>query len=124
MAERGDVDLAFAGHVRRRFYVLAAAGAAPIASDALTRIIALYEIETHIRRTSAAAAPTRDARCASIIVDELESWVRGKLQMISQKTKLAEAIRYALSRWKDLTGFIDDGCIDIDSNVLERSIRR
>jgi hypothetical protein len=58
-----------------------------------------------------------------IIVDELESWLRGKLQMISQKTKLAEAIRYALSRWKGLTRSIDDGRIEIDSNVVERSIR-
>jgi hypothetical protein len=58
-----------------------------------------------------------------IIVDELEPWLRGKLQMISQKTKLAEAIRYALSRWKGLTRFIDEGQIEIDSNVVERSIR-
>ena len=44
MAGRGDVELAFCwSHVRRRFYELAAAGAAPIASEALTRINALYE---------------------------------------------------------------------------------
>ena len=43
--------------------------------------------------------------------------------MISQKTKLAEAIRYALSRWEGLTRFLDDGRIEIDSNVVERSIR-
>jgi hypothetical protein len=34
MAERGDVDLTFWAHVRRRFYELAAVGAAPIASEA------------------------------------------------------------------------------------------
>ena len=46
LAERGEVELAFCwSHVRRRFYELAAAGAAPIASEALTRIGALYEIE-------------------------------------------------------------------------------
>ena len=43
--------------------------------------------------------------------------------LISQKTKLAEAIRYALSRWDGLTRFLDDGRIEIDSNVVERSIR-
>src|SRR4051795_13076839 len=53
LAERGDVELAFCwSHVRRRFYELAAAGAAPIASEALTRINTLYEIETHIRGRS------------------------------------------------------------------------
>ena len=44
-------------------------------------------------------------------------------RLISQKTKLAEAIRYALSRWEGLTRFLDDGRIEIDSNVVERSIR-
>lgn len=43
--------------------------------------------------------------------------------MISQKTKLAEAIRYALSRWEGLTRFIADGRIEIDSNVVECAIR-
>jgi hypothetical protein len=57
------------------------------------------------------------------IVDELEPWLRAKLALISQKTKLAEAIRYALSRWDGLSRFLDDGCIEIDSNVVERSIR-
>jgi hypothetical protein len=46
-----------------------------------------------------------------------------QLGFISQKTKLAEAIRYALSRWDGLTRFIDDGRIEIDSNTIERSIR-
>ena len=124
MAERGDVELAFCwAHVRRRFYELAAAGAAPIASEALKRINALYEIETHFRSRcpDERRAVRRDK--SRIIVDELKSWLRGKLQMISQKTKLAEAIRYALSRWKGLTRSIDDGRIEIDSNVVERSIR-
>ena len=40
----------------------------------------------------------------------LESWLREKLGLINQKTKLAEAIRYALPRWDGLTRFIDDGC--------------
>ena len=57
------------------------------------------------------------------IVDEFEPWLRAKLGLISQKTKLAEAIRYALSRWDGLTRFIADGRIEIDSNVVERAIR-
>ena len=43
--------------------------------------------------------------------------------LISQKSQLAEAIRYALSRWAGLTRFVDNGRIEIDSNVVERSIR-
>lgn len=124
LAERGNVQLAFCwSHVRRRFYELAAAGPAPIASEALERIAGLYAIEAEIRGRSA------DERCAvrheksRPIVDELEPWLRARLGLISQKTKLAEAIRYALSRWEGLTRFIADGRIEIDSNVVERAIR-
>lgn len=57
------------------------------------------------------------------LVDALEPWLRDKLGLISQKSKLAEAIRYALSRWPGLTRFLDDGRVEIDNNVVERSIR-
>lgn len=33
-----------------------------------------------------------------------------------------EAIRYALSRWVGLIRFLDDGRIEIDSNVVDRAI--
>ena len=49
--------------------------------------------------------------------------LRAKLGLISQKSKLAKAIRYALSRWEGLTRFIDDGRIELDNNTVERSIR-
>ena len=52
-----------------------------------------------------------------------EPWLRAKLALISQKTKVAQAIRYALSRWNGLTRFLDDGRIEIDSNVVECTIR-
>jgi transposase len=43
--------------------------------------------------------------------------------LISKKSKLADAIRYALGRWEGLCRFLDDGRIEIDSNTVERSIR-
>ena len=57
------------------------------------------------------------------MVDALQPWLHEKLSLISQKTKLAEAIRYALSRWAGLSLFLDDGRIEIDNNVVERAIR-
>ena len=124
LAERGDVKLAFCwSHVRRRFYELAAAGPAPIASEALERIAGLYAIEKDILgRTADERREVRQVKSRPM-VDDLEPWLRAKLALISQKTKLAEAIRYALSRWNGLTRFLDDGRIEIDSNVVERSIR-
>jgi len=124
LAERGDVALAFCwAHVRRRFYELAAAGPAPIASEALERIASLYAIESEIRGRSAEERRAVRQERSRPIIDQLEPWLRGKLALISQKTKLAEAIRYALSRWEGLAHFLDDGRIEIDSNVVERTIR-
>jgi transposase len=57
------------------------------------------------------------------LIDAIEPWLRAKLTLISQKSKLAVAIRYALSRWDGLTLFIDDGRIELDNNIVERSIR-
>ena len=124
LAEGNAVTLAFCwAHVRRRFYELAAAGPAPIASEALARIAELYGVEAKIRGQSAEARRAKRRESSKPILDELEPWLRDKLLMISQKTRLAEAIRYALSRWGGLCRFIDDGRIEIDSNIVERSIR-
>jgi transposase len=124
LAERGAVELAFCwSHVRRRFYELAAAGPAPIASEALARIGQLYAVEKDIRGRSAEERSILRQEKSLPIIQELEPWLRNKLEIISQKTKLAEAIRYTLSRWQGLTHFIEDGRIEIDSNVVEGSIR-
>jgi transposase len=124
LAGRNEVQLAFCwAHVRRKFYELAAAAPAPIASEALQRIAALYEIETCIRGRDANQRRAARQEKTRPLIAALEPWLREKLALISQKTKLAEAIRYALSRWEGLTRFIDDGRVEIDSNVVERAIR-
>jgi transposase len=124
LAERGEVTLAFCwAHVRRRFYELAAAGPAPIASEALARVGELYRIEAAIRgRQPEERRAVRQAQSQPVLA-ALAPWLRERLTLISQKSKLAEAFRYALSRWQGLTRFIDDGRIEIDSNVVERAIR-
>ena len=124
LARRGAVQLAFCwSHVRRPFYELAQSGPAPIAAEALVRIAALYRIEAEIRGRSAdERRAVRQARSRPL-VEAFEPWLREKLALVSQKSRLAEAIRYALSRWTGLRLFLEDGRIEIDSNVVERSMR-
>jgi transposase len=118
------VQLAFCwAHVRRRFYELAVGGPAPIASEALKRIAALYAIEAEARGRSPNERRALRQGKSQPILDAMEPWLHTQLGLISQKTKLADAIRYALSHWDGLIRFIDDGRVEIDSNVVERSIR-
>ena len=124
LAERNAVSLAFCwSHVRRRFYDLAQSGLAPIATEALTRITELYRIEADIRGRPADERRAVRQQKSRAIVDALQPWLRAKLALVSQKSKLAEAIRYALARWQGLSCFLDDGRVEIDSNVVERAIR-
>ena len=109
--------------MRRNFYELAAVGPAPIASEALKHIAAFYAIEKEIRGRSPEERRLVRQQKSRPLADAFEAWLRAKQALISQKIKLAEAIRYALSRWQGLTRFIDDGRIELDNNTVERSIR-
>lgn len=124
LAATSQVDLAFCwSHVRRRFYEIAASGAAPIAAEALERIAELYAIEAEIRGHNAETRRGLRARRSRAVIDGLKTWFEQQLAAVSQKAAIADAIRYALARWDGLTHFIDDGRIEIDSNVVERAIR-
>jgi transposase len=124
LAEGGTVTLAFCwSHVRRQFYDIQAKTPAPIATEVLVRIAALYAVEAEIRgETADERRRVRQLRTKPL-VEAFKTWLEGRLATVSGKSTIAAAIRYALSRWDGLVRFLDDGCIDIDSNVVERSIR-
>jgi len=124
LAERHGVKLAFCwAHVRREFIDLAAKGASPIAAEVLTRIAALYRIEGEIVGLSAEARRLARKKRSRPRLIALERFLRDKLALVSQKSTLAVAIRYATSRWAGLTLYVEDGRVEMDSNAVERSIR-
>lgn len=119
---RNEISLAFCwAHVRRKFYELA--DTSPVATEVLRRIASLYAIENEVRGNPAEQRhQVRDER-SRIIVDDLHNYLDARNRQVSAKSKLGEAIRYALTRWDGLSRFLDDGRVDLDSNVVERSIR-
>src|SRR5580692_1184187 len=93
LAERNAVTLAFCwSHVRRPFYELAAAGPAPIASEALERIAGLYAIEAEIRGMTAEQRRAVRHERTRPLLEAMEPWLRARLQTVSQKGKLADTI--------------------------------
>lgn len=123
-AREEAIALAFCwAHLRRHFFDIAKGGDAPIAGEALERIAALYAIEKTIRGASAEARrAVRQARSRPLVV-ALRAWLEHQLGRVSGKAPIAGAIRYALHHWDGLIRFLDDGRIELDTNIVERGIR-
>jgi transposase len=117
------VEAACMAHVRRKFHDVIKLKPSPIADEALSRIGALYDIEDRIRGMSADERLALRQHHARPILDELKTWIEATLSTLPQKQKLAEAMRYALSRWAALSVYIDDGRVEIDNNIAERAMR-
>ena len=95
----------------------------PIAAEGLKQIAALYRIETEIRGTRAAnRLAVRRARTKPLI-QAFEVWLATMRGRISRKSRLGEKLSYIAKHMDGLKLFLDDGTIEMDSNIIERAIR-
>ena len=110
-------------HVRRRFYELHVNESSQLATQTVTTMARLWEIEADIRgQDPETRMKARQEKSAAIVATLFDLWQK-ELPRLSGKSKLAEAIRYATSRRVALERFLSDGRIEIDSNTVERAIR-
>jgi transposase len=110
-------------HVRRRFYELHVNESSHLATQTITTMTALWKVEEDIRgKDPATRVKARQEKSAAIVASLFELW-ETELPRLSGKSKLAEAIRYAISRRPALERFLIDGRVEIDSNIVERAIR-
>jgi transposase len=120
----GAIRLAFCwAHCRRRFYEIHRSTGSPLADEALRRIGELYAIEAEIRGRPADERRAIRQERSKPIVDALHAWLTAQLGRVSGKSGLAEAIRYALRHWQGLALFLEDGRLELDTNIIERAIR-
>jgi transposase len=95
----------------------------PIATEALRRIAELYAVEAAIRgQTATVRQAMRDTESRPLIA-AMKVWLETQLTHIPPRSGLADAIRYAVTRWSNLCCFLDDGRIELDTNTVERAIR-
>jgi transposase len=110
-------------HIRRKFYDLMEAHRSPIATEAVERIGALYEIEKEIRgRPPDARHEIRTARAKPLLLS-MREWMESSLTKLSRKSDTTAAIHYALAHWDALARYCDDGRIEIDNSAAERALR-
>jgi len=124
--DRGNDGALLAGcwaHSRRRFYELHANDSSKVATATIEKMGALWAIEEKVRgQSSDVRVAARQEASAAVVADLYKLW-QDTLPRISGKSKLAEAIRYALHRREAFEQFLHDGRIEIDSNIVERAIR-
>ena len=110
-------------HARRKFHDIHLAHASPTTTEALARIGALYAIEDEIRGKPVDLRLSVRQTRARPLLDDLRKWMEKALRSLSSKSETAAAIRYALSRWRALTRYTDDGLLEIDNSAAERALR-
>ena len=124
LTKAGNIRLAACwAHMRRKFYDVAQATNAPIAAEALRRIAEIYAVEAEIRGQTPFYRLGERRRRSKPLVEALHVWLQAQLLLIPGRSALAEAIRYALSRWDGLSRFLHDGRVELDTNPVERAIR-
>lgn len=110
-------------HARRKFHDIHVAHASPTTTEALARIGALYAIEDEVRGKPADLRLSIRQTRARPLLDDLRQWMEKALRSLSSKSETAGAIRYALSRWRALTRYTEDGLLEIDNSAAERALR-
>ena len=124
LRDNAPIQLAYCwAHARRKLYELTHNNVAPIAEEGLKQIATLYRIEAQARGTSAQERMAiRQQKSAPKIV-AFKSWLDQARSQVSAKSPTGEALKYIAKYWDGLILFLSDGCIEMDSNAVKRTIR-
>ena len=119
-----SIQLAFCwAHARRPFYEFYTSTESPLAAEVLARIAKLYEIEGDIRGQPPDLRKAVRQMRSRPMVEALHVWLQEHLPRVPGWSDLAKAMRYALRHWDGLILYLDDGRLEMDTNVVERAIR-
>jgi hypothetical protein len=124
-----DKDLISVGchaHARRPLAELAKLSKTPgLAHEALKFYRKLYTFEKEARENNLSLGDRYKLRIEKSlpVLEAFKKWLGHYLTKTPEQGKIGKAIRYCLSNWAELTGYLKDGRIEIDNNLIENSIR-
>ncbi len=117
------LEIACWAHVRRKWFDLYEAHVSPLAREALDRIGQLYKIETAIRGQSADKRRAARQKYAVPLLAALHAWMIEQSVKVDQGSTWATAFNYAFNNWDALQRYTEDGHLEIDNSIAERSVR-
>ena len=89
----------------------------------LEGIGALFTIEADIKGQTPDQRRKVRVEQSIPMLEALKIQVDATLNKISSKSTLAQALRYALSRWSSLTRYTTDGRLEMSNNAAERAAK-
>jgi hypothetical protein len=122
--EREVIEVACWAHTRRKFYE-AQSSDLMRSTVMLAYIRLLYDVEREARDIKLDGEGRRALRQAKSvpILDDIKAYLGREQPKVVPKSPEGQAISYALSNWKALVRFSEDGDLEIDNNGAERSLR-
>ncbi|KSV62464.1 hypothetical protein N185_08610 [Sinorhizobium sp. GW3] len=110
-------------HARRKFVDVVKLTGSSEALSILSRIAEVYRIEAKRRGEGVETRLTVRRREKTSIMREPNVHLTELSDEVSAKSALGKAVSYTLSNWGGLAAFLEDGRIEVDSNVVERSMK-
>jgi transposase len=110
-------------HARRKLKEVHDRDGSPIANEGLRRIAEFYKIEAGIRGRCAAERLAARQDLTKPLIADFEAWLKTTRSRISAKSRLGEKLSYIAKHMDGLKLFLEDGTVEMDSNIVERSIR-
>lgn len=110
-------------HARRKLFEAHQFNGSQIAGHAVALIAKLYEIEREARELQPEARRLLRQRHAKPVAEALHAWLSEQRQKLAKADVTAKAIDYALSNWRGLTHYLNDGQVPIDNNAAENAVR-
>jgi len=118
------LQLAFCwAHGRRKLIKAKPKKGSPIVDEALVRIATLYKVEDSIRGSAPDQRQAARQELSRPLVDQFFAWLAAQAARISRKSDLGVALAYMLRRQDGFRLFLEDGHVDMDSNLVENAIR-
>ena len=117
------IEVACWAHARRKIYEVHAQTSSPAAYALLEGIGALFTIEADIKGQTPDQRRKVRVEQSIPMLEALKIQVDATLNKISSKSTLAQALRYALSRWSSLTRYTTDGRLEMSNNAAERAAK-
>ncbi len=109
----------------RRYFIEAEIAEPKLSKEAVARIGELYVIERQAKEAGLASEQIRELRRSEALprLQRLLEWMSVTRTKVLDRGRMAKAIQYAISNWRALIRYCDDGRLSIDNNAAERALR-